>query len=346
MPYTFRMVFSGLCAFVPNRLASDGAPASSWSVLIPELSRSRRIIRPVPEGGNDRRIQIPPHFPSIVFPRRFLDQSTKPTTLFFRRPMEEESGVALLDSERLLIRFPEQARQRDLKPDLRPREADLPDFAQGPWSLRWLIAMEEMLAGAGEVQTQDLFSGLRPQEGTLAGHILLDDGILHTHSFAEPGRNVALWRFEDPEDAGGPAQGDGRPVAYTVALEIPDAEGPVELRFEKPDAFVTRRQSLMLAPDPEVSEIEVTLNNREFEEVVGLGDGTFGQGSFDRDVEIHHTLSAQAGAVGRRLPRLAGAFPEGGLGGERLTCGEVEFTGFDGDFDDRLDDIASLLQAD
>lgn len=340
MSYTFRIVFSGPCAFVPNRLSGDENPASSWSVLIPELTRGRTIVRPTAEG--ESRIAIPPHFPAVVFPRRLLASGTKSTALFFRRPPGEEFGVALLDSERLVIRFPEQNRNRQLRPSLEPRQGDRPDFEAGRWSLQWTIPIEDLLAGAGEVRSRDVFDNGAPQQGSLAGHVLLDDGDLYTHSFSEVGGRVSLWAFGDPERPDEELPQAGRPVSYTVALDIPDAEGTVELRFEKPSVLGTITQRLFLNPDPESPDIEVLLSHRELEEVVGLGNVTPADGEFDRDYEAHYTLSAQAEAQGRRLPRLVGTISPFGFGGHRLTCGTSLFEGFDAEFEAVLEELEEL----
>src|SRR5437763_1965608 len=94
MSYTFRIVFSGLCAFVPDRSFDASPGPSSITVLLPDLLTPFRLSNKI----------LTPHYPTLAYD---LSQrqpgSTKAAPLVWNKEAQPDKGLCFLLGEDLKI---------------------------------------------------------------------------------------------------------------------------------------------------------------------------------------------------------------------------------------------------
>ena len=317
--YQFRVVLSGPCAYVPNRIVGEGTAPTSWSAIMPQLKLGKTV------GG----VSLAPHFTVLQYPTALFKADFDPSLVFKRRG-EPEFAVVVLAGERIRIDSTE-------KPAFRPNVCGLSkdDLKAGgkPENracLDWLPAIEGLLTGSGTFgRTNKAFfdpDGFA-DGGAIAAHILLDRGDLIADSlvpkeFVPPTQTPGIWGFR--VDSSSPKMAE-QSVAYTVALQVDKLSQPVKIIIETAGSrrTVTLRQDVELPP-----VVEVEIKNREFDEIVRLAEGEISVGDVDHDFKVLYFLS-QNEAKACPLPFLV---KDGGVGTRRATCGGSQFVGFNSSF--------------
>ncbi len=244
MPFTFRMVLSGLMVVVPDRPRSLFGPPESLTVLVPNLQKPRTL------DGADI---LDPHFPFLEIPTQSRrESSTREADLEI--PSRRTSLFHLAEEE-ISIRVP------GLDPALsfntvKPRDLAHPNSEEEK-SLFWLATVEQASPGYGLVNPSLLTADL-VGNGDIATRLRIDTGSLCSHRLSE-----RPCRFE-------PFQRDGevdRRYTTQLALEIEGVPGEVILSLRKGD---TTTRELHLMPRSRASELVVHFTNREFEDIVYL----------------------------------------------------------------------------
>lgn len=299
----------------------------TWSLLVRELSRG-----PTDRyGGSSPQelVRVPPHFPFIKIRSKHVanDDDRKPSMVFTR--LGDTFHLYRLSSD--LLRVGGEARGVD--PDLSSIDLGMVGAANFRGSLRWMIDMEALLVGAGRVNSRRILENGFPQQGRLAGWLILDRGSLYTHSLGNPDRAISQWdirRKSHPRKMI-PVEGFERPVAYSIGFDVPIGES-VELLFLRLGQAAPQKIRLEPCGD---EVIEISVLNEEMEEVLGFSERRSRLGDFDDDLGAVYQLSDIGRATrDRPLPHRVGDFPQygGGLGSDTVACGTSggrSFLGFD-----------------
>lgn len=322
-PYTFRIVFSGPGAFVPNKIAGSGGSATSWSLVMPQLDHERQI----------GRYRIRSHYSVVQYPSGILDPGG-PVDLTFTNLQKESFELVRLNGHQVRIRTVKAA-PLIIEPEDLPK--DVLDFSIPPSldqlkALAWIPSTERTCSGAGTFGPLptgffNLANGF-PNEGDTAAHVIIDKGNLMTLTLGPPGTDPAkgklrLWDFKLPgtKDAEF-TQG----VAFSTALVLRDLTDPIEIVLATSAGSRSLKISAATqANPPEIIEVEI--KTREMDEVVGFDDSTLQEGEADQDFRVVHLFS---NSQNKRclLPHLSSKVPFGGLGTIRATCGCARFAGF------------------
>ncbi len=314
----FQIVFSGVCAYVPNRLADDPAPAPSWSALLPEAS----------EGLTVNDVTLTPHYSVLQFPTDLFEVDEDLITLRFRKDGGREFGLIQLSGHQIRI---ETGAPKPFNPvfiEIDQATLEDPSLAteQQKTSLKWLPAMEDLLPGSGVFgnNNESFFKGPLPTQGDIAAHVIIDQGDLMTYSLipdlaATPTERPSIWGFHvSPNDPLKAKQA----VAHAIALRIDPLTVPLAIHLFKDgqDPRVLRFK------DDAVGEETVTIEikNREMDEVLRFAEGKIPVGTVDIDFKALYMLSGMEQEP-CPLPFMA---KEGGLGCLRTTCGGGGFKGF------------------
>src|SRR5262249_40160255 len=143
MAYTFRLIFSGLCAFVPNRPFSDKeAPPNHVDVILPNLLEGRLV----PVQDQSPAILVP-HFPYLEFdPRHLQPASGRP--LYFqleRVPLKTGARAYCPLGWQDVEIWPEGKKPQEDALRIvngEPQDPTQPQPGEETRYLRWLIDME------------------------------------------------------------------------------------------------------------------------------------------------------------------------------------------------------------
>lgn len=282
MSYTFRIVFSGLCAFVPDKpLASGGSP-TSVIVLFRDLKSGLTL------PGD---LHVLPHFPMVEFNL----QNRRPGST---RPLDSSVlGLCILASEDLTIGIENAS---SIYPNYLKVKNPVPKDPQNPTadekeSLFWLPLMENAVPGA--LVNPQLLGDLDPTQSLLAGRAFLTMGTLSTRLIQE-----GTWIFGAVGDPSTRSTEKEKYFSESLALEIGGLEDNVELSFKK---FGTSKgQTLILGPNPEAPEavVEVLIVNREFPEPA-TGENNPAPRN-DLDFSVYYDLLVPPVPAGGRLVHL------------------------------------------
>ncbi len=352
MPYTFRVIFSGPCAYVPNRVEGDSRVAKSWSVILPNLSK-RWPVKADGEATDEKTadgISVDPHLAVLQFDETAFvveegglgdgnnRRRSPDVRLGLRRSDESyaESSLYLLDGWRVHFEIPDAPElglaNAEVGDDLlgdKDRILRLPEEQRR--SLVWLPALSWLRPGVehfGRADRTYFGTDAYPKKGTVAGHVLLTHGELATAEIdsvvpVNQPREATIWEFRprDNEGYGGRCQA----VARRVMLEATWLEKPVTVVLS-PSAKRQFRLKLKAARSTGVVEIEI--KNRELEEIF-LPGGSENDLEVDLDEDFRYLYSHIKGydplAKDYLLPhRVKG----GGAGNNSATCGGKQGSGF------------------
>src|SRR5215210_9280590 len=101
MPYTFRVVFSGPCAYVPNIEKGSSGPAKSWSVILPNLQNGWR--------GDADGVQEDRHRATLLYSPHDFDSDTNPDAMLAVKnsyDLYEYSTLFFLEAHRITFDLP------------------------------------------------------------------------------------------------------------------------------------------------------------------------------------------------------------------------------------------------
>jgi hypothetical protein len=294
MAFTFRIVFSGLCAFVPNKPFGITSQ-QEVRVLLPNVLKARTIQRPQPDAddvlASDAFI-LPPHFPLLTFDERTLRQSSGQIFHFVKerldldKPAGRRTGVTLLQKQDLYV-WPDgrEPRPESLRLINGPVENLDNPSAEEKESLFWLTKIDELL-GAGRPPIPELLrESLDQEENRIITRIRLQEGRLKTHSLTDP-----RWEYLPVGQV--PVLGAGKKVARSLALEL-EADEKVKLVFRAFGSADT--QKMIFAPplDDPHEDVEIQLLNLEPDNLLGVKEEEEEEAlspSIDPDFAVYYDL--------------------------------------------------------
>lgn len=303
MSYTFRVVFDGVCGYVPekpffkrkemNQLA-DGEIWSAqekiaWlDVLLPDLRRPGETFRP--NGNPNNPVYLPrlrePHFPLLRFKLADLREGTTRRVDLVHRDISERDERGLLFLRREQVRFDVHSQNEDSfafadwippnksKPSEQYVEEDhsseetystprLGDQDEFE-SLWWLPDLDQITPERLKVRDDLLRSYRGPFPEGLVSRIECNGGRLRTFAFnIDVGGKPIEWRFASPSDS----ISDGcwnRAIGNSLALEFFDVRGEVSIELKRlANEVVTKKLVLAPAPGASCPVLEIEISNRE-----------------------------------------------------------------------------------
>lgn len=345
MSYTFRVVFSGPCAYVPNIVEGDDpGNAKSWSVILPDIHKRW------PGEENGDKVAVDPHRAVVQFPKAKFDTSEPPDIdLIVQDPDEgpRESGLFLLKGHRVTFDLPgaEDLNVLDQDIDLgvmasQDAVLELLQSRDDRWrrSMKWLPAMSWLFKdlqwfgkeGVHFFRKEKGEVGF-PQKGTIAGHVLLKHGALGTHEIdtvVTDDRPVVptIWEFR-PYGESDNEKNRRQALAKSIALEARDLEKPATITLTyRPGT----QKVLTLKPEYCQGEVEIEIKNRELEEIFLPHPDDDEVEPYQVDLDFRYMYTRAKGYIpewkGYPLPHLSAGADEGG--NETATCGGVKPSGF------------------
>ena len=238
MPYTLRIIFSGLCAFAADRrLDSTDAPPTRATVLLRDLRQGLTI-------GD---IDVEPHFARIEVPlvnvrAETSDRITENTGLI------ASSDFAKEDLEIILPAVP-----RGVTGDAPVRFSTAEDES----SIAFMPTIEEVSGQAMRVKSA-LLGPLTAEEPLLVGRVALARGTLSTHQL-----QIGTWGIVPIGTEVSESTAGARRLARSIALAIPDLTGDVELRFKPFGGGEGSR--VVIGPPPEAPNEVVVFDLKHLE---------------------------------------------------------------------------------
>ncbi len=248
MAYTFRILFSGLCAFVPNRpFNNPDDPPDHVDVVLPNLLAGQLV--PSSEATRPPDILVP-HFPYLEFDPAQL-RAANDLPLYFvqeRVPLQPDGtrqGICPLNWCDIEI-WPEGRRPES--DTLRivngvPHDPIQPQTGSVEMRyLRWLIDMGKIHPGSEKLKPE-LLQPLVATDSRVIARVKLQAGQLYTDQISDE-----VFEFHPV----GSESEDGtfkQKVALKLALEI-DVEHEVKIVL---NSFDGTRRRLLFAPRSDVS---------------------------------------------------------------------------------------------
>jgi hypothetical protein len=287
--YTFRVIFDGVCAYVPDQRFFEKDketemfhprtkecnlnPPRSLAVLLPDLRRPGRPKVPDHPGLNFPVFRDP-HFPLLEFDLGDLRVGTTRRVDLVCRDIScrDEKGLLFLRREQIRFRMKAENSElfsfADTIPDDQCQatpDPGSPDQLESLWWLTDLGRIVEYNESATLVKPEFLPSYRGPFPDGLIARVECIGGRLRTYDFNRDLDGKPLpWRFAapdaDPED-------DGywnRALSNSVALEFFDVRDEVHIELKRLANEVIVEE-LVLAPAPGASRpiLEVHISNRE-----------------------------------------------------------------------------------
>lgn len=246
MPFTFRMILSGLMAVIPDRTFDTSLEsADSVTILVPNLLKPR----PLNNRRNGQQEILDPHFPILDFDLQNRQaSSTRPVDL----STNDGRGICHLETEKIeILPLPGLAQDFKLLTGV-PNDVDNPTPGEKR-SLFWLVTMEQASPGNGALEP-GLDAAPLNRKGRIITQVKLERGTLATHALSENSCRIEPLD-QNPLD---------RRVAASLQLLIENVPIHVALSMKKEGKPA---QTLFLAPPDGTSEVRVRLMSREFEHI-------------------------------------------------------------------------------
>lgn len=303
MSYTFRVVFEGVCGYVPDKpfftpyshgskkywKRQEPGDIRSVAVLLPDLRR------PGVSKPEDSDLHLPkllePHFPLLKFHLDDLRAGTTRRVDLVCRDISQQDEAGLLFLRREQIRFHMKAENAksfnyagwtehpedkenlldryDWFSDLPKWWGKIPDLTSREQleSLWWLPAIDRIAPTERDAQRArpDLLPSYRgPFPEDLIARVECLGGRLRTFDFNRGVNGLPIpWRFAPPEDS--TSEGTWNQVlSNSLALEFFDVHGEVHIELKRLANEVVKEE-LVLGPAPGASRpvIEISISNRE-----------------------------------------------------------------------------------
>ena len=284
MSYTFRVLFEGVCAYVPEKPFFAGEkPQSgidSMCVLLPDLRRPG-VVPPYPNTPRLPSLREP-HFPLIKFRLSDLREGTTRRVDLVCRDIGQSDEHGHLFLRREQIRFKLDAENANafsfaawtpanIPPERRkdnPRLEECPDPSNRDQleSLWWLpdLALITNNNEASRPRPETLPSFRGPFPEGLVARVECNGGRFRTFNFNRgTDGNPIRWRFADPEKPEGKGSWN-RVLSNVLALEFFDVRSEVRIELKRlANEVIT--EELVLAPGPGASRplLEIGISNRE-----------------------------------------------------------------------------------
>jgi hypothetical protein len=248
MPFTFRIILSGLMAMVPDRPFQDTLEAADGvTFLFPNLLRPRELEHRMTEAPEF----LDPHLPFLEFPTAArLDASTREADLL--NPRRSTSLCRLVGEEIEILPIPGLSAGFKMETSIPAnRKVAAGDEVK---SLFWVTPLEQGSPGRGIIKP-GLLDGPLGDKKDIVTRIRFERGRLFTNTVTDrPCRfePASPLRFE-------------RPIALSLALEIEGVPTQVALAMKKQGQDT---KVLVLAPKDGQSVVELNLMNREIEDIL------------------------------------------------------------------------------
>lgn len=299
MSYTFRVLFSGLCAFVPNKpFEQEDGPPLEVTVLL------QNLLRPASLVGSPDGDALDPHFPSLEFDLADL-HPLSPRKPDLRRE-DNGKGACLLFGEDISfdLALPEGVERKLSIPATKQPETDLKQSTpENQDSLFWLARLEK--AAPDQFVDPKLLDGpLLGGEKLVLARLKLDHGFLRVSRLSE-----RVCSFI-PVDGVEPYE---QQIATELALDIDGVEGPTSIVLRAPDGL---ERVLMLSPVRRSRLLEIRIQNREIDDLLGIPRSLLPEREL-ADFQVHYNLVSSADQIQktrRRFPKQPGQplSPNGG----------------------------------
>ena len=280
MSYTFRVIFEGVCAWVPDHpFFPEDAPGTvrvnEVDVLVPDLSRAEYNTQPA-EG---LRVFRSPHFALFKFSLPDLHRKTTRRVDLVTRDIgtHDEEGLLFLKREQIRFRLEAENatsfRFADRKPAPESRPKPEPTRREELESLWWLPRLQDIAPAYQRARADHLSTHRGPFPEELQARVEIKGGFLKTYDFNRDVNGDPLpWRFL-PADA---TSGQGlwnRAIGNRQALEFYDVQGPVTIELKRIANDVhTTELVLDLPPGAHRPVLEVFVTNLEPELMFGAQD--------------------------------------------------------------------------
>jgi len=298
--FSFRLGFTGLCAFVPH----------------PGGDRARVLLLGCGEDGghcHDGHGAHPcgnamePHVPALVFEKRFFAGGNRrqPDITFFHDTVEW--GLCLLANLDLEIlsnsTSPFTMESPGVGPTVCPSGTDLS-------RLSWVAPIEKLRPGAGHVTESCLDSDGSKVPRDIVARVRIDRGTLSTRELTRTNGQIIQWQFA-PLTGGDVVHRQALAEVVELALDEP---GDQIVLSARPFRGVGRAKRIALAPTAGSNEVVAMVKCIPIEDVFGLrpvepvrfGD----RRSRDQHFEHYYRISAADPGVGLGpVPEAAAACP-------------------------------------
>jgi len=290
MTFTFRMRFSGLCVFVPDKPFSsagpDGGNVGSVAVLLRNLTVPEKLVDEE-EGFTD------PHFPLLEFD----SSNRRPTST---RDGDFSSHSSIFDGRSYCLVRGEALRILAGGDGARAAGVTTPPYDKTkPTSLWWVAEMAQIRRQQAPIRSAYLTQMPDGDSDTamIIARLDLDQGRLSTGRLSDGKVDI----FE----AGKPANPEGFPrqVAIELLLEIPGCEEEVVIEMQRrDDGKDFGVHQLVLGPatgDPTDNVVEVHLHHREIDGFIGV-PLNYLERKDKADFQVYYELSAEKPPKGPR----------------------------------------------
>jgi hypothetical protein len=281
MAFDFRIVFSGICAFVPNPDGSFDEPANrkdhfkKVSILLPDLLSAGMASGGTPRDGHVPTLELDrgqgwtgDRDVDLVAPKRqakkdiyYLNQER----VWFEIGGGEPGGIEVLNF--------------DKKPAVPPEGPLSEEQARFFW---WVPKMERVAPGS-ETANQSL---LREDPKTIASIVEIHRGRLSV-----PDGSISFSPVEF-KAVGGASKGVRQKIAYRVAVDVKQVTS-VRIFFQTLDGSQPPKTRSLLLND-EGRNVEIAIKNREVHDLLGVRvPKDTSAGSVDVDFQTYYRLANQ-----------------------------------------------------
>ncbi|HEX4965032.1 MAG TPA: hypothetical protein VF173_29760 [Thermoanaerobaculia bacterium] len=287
MAFTFRIIFSGISAFVPDQPFHGKESPSQMTVLFPSVLVPRLPAKTFCDHDELERRIVAPHYPMIQFEMKNLRTSKGLQSLFVREQSTgansiERRGVGCLLNQDITV-LPDGRPLSEGKLTLidgQPVDPDNPTPDEEQY-LFWLKNIGDVVGKPSKVGPR--FLGPLSKDGDIATRIRFSTGRLRTAGLSDV-------KFELLPFGGDAKIGLGAKLATRVALEL-EADEKVTLTFrdfESKDG-VTKLVFVPSDADPD-EDVEIRLENLEPENLLGVPQQTGGEAAvlIDPDFAVYY----------------------------------------------------------
>jgi len=329
MAFTFRIVFSGLMAFVPDEPFEVTNTPGSISVLLPN-ALAPRLLNPTAQGEKEveqEPLILPPHYPFLLFDMDTLRQSRDQEFFFVKESsgsvrVTRQGAVPLLSKDLALRPDGRDSNQGGLR--LVNEEVEDPEnpSAADLESLFWLKKIGKLRGRARNVNSR-LLGAVKEDENLIASRLMLTTGRLRTFEVSG-----LKWQYvEAGAQISDPAAGER--VATKLALEF-EADEMVKIVFR--DFGGQTSTKLIFAPkvDEPYEDVEIQIQNLEPERLLEITQDDEGEPApeIDPDFSIYYDLlDGFKTTDARPVPRRVVAPGAGRIAGDGKPCSPAGMNG-------------------
>jgi hypothetical protein len=278
MGYTFRIVFSGLCAFVPDRSFDANPGPSSITVLLPNL------LTPIPLSNKI----LTPHYPTLEFDlAQRQPGSTKKVPLV--RPDSDtaqgDKGLCFLLGEDLKINAQSQG-AAELHLVNGHNGGDATEANNGDRnSVWWMAKLDKAATGAGLARRAMQPPGA-PNSSEIISRLQLSRGVLSSWELVS-----GVCKFDRHSTY-------KQQIAREVAWELRGVTGPVEIDFTS-FGVNPKTDKLILEPPAGPGGVQVEIRNLEIDAFL-FPEYDPQRGTRATDFEVYYRMCS--GFSGPNLP--------------------------------------------